>query len=164
MRGMDDLTFMAVLGAAILLGAVWGVKLEQSANQRARGASPGRRRATKTSGDASAPPEDKLAEKPRKKCPTTSKLIALGVLAMDASCTYIVLYFCWLSIKLQFSGSLPYLTTLIGALQAATAVVLSGYFYKSGKENTKGGITYDAALGKNPTVSKSDTTDIFGTV
>ena len=85
-------------------------------------------------------------EKPEKKRLTASKLIALGILAVDASSTYIVLYLCWLSIRLQFSGSLPYLTTLIGALQAATAIVLSGYFAKAKAENTVGGITYDAAM------------------
>lgn len=88
---------------------------------------------------------------------TGSKLIALGVLAVDGSCTYIVLYLCWLSIKMQYTGSLPYLTTLIGALQASTAVVLTAYFGKSKAENTKGGITYDAALG---TVPESDTNDL----
>ena len=92
-------------------------------------------------------------EKPEKKRLTASKLIALGILAVDASSTYIVLYLCWLSIKLQFSGSLPYLTTLIGALQAATGYVLGHYFKKSTAENTKGGIVYDTALG----VSNSDT-------
>ena len=69
-----------------------------------------------------------------------SKLIALGVLAVDASATYVVLYLCWLSIRLQFSGSLPYLTTLIGALQAATGYVLGHSFKKSCAENTRSGI------------------------
>lgn len=78
---------------------------------------------------------------------TVSKAIALGILAVDASCTYIVLYFCYLAICRQFAGTLPYLTTLIGALQASTAVVLTAYFGKSRAENTRGGITYDAALG-----------------
>ena len=77
---------------------------------------------------------------------SASKIIALGVLLVDASCTYIVLYLCCLSIRSQFTGSLPYLTTLIGALQAATAVVLAAYFEKSKAENTKGGITYDTAI------------------
>ena len=86
-------------------------------------------------------------EKPEKKRLTASKLIAFGILLVDATSTYIVLYLCWLSIKLQFSGSLPYLTTLIGALQAATGYVLGHYFKKSTAENTKGGITYDAAMG-----------------
>ncbi len=81
-----------------------------------------------------------------KKKYTVSKAIALGVLMVDASCTYIVLYFCYMAICRQFAGTLPYLTTLIGALQASTAVVLTAYFGKSRAENTRGGITYDAAL------------------
>ena len=85
---------------------------------------------------------------------SASKLIALAVLAVDGTATYAVLYLCDLAIRCRFDGALPYLTTLIGALQAATAVVLSGYFYKSGKENTRGGITYDAALNH---VSQPDT-------
>ena len=53
----------------------------------------------------------------------------------------------------SFEGALPYLTTLIGALQAVTGVVLGAYFNKSKAENTKGGIVYDTALG----ASNSDT-------
>lgn len=60
-----------------------------------------------------------------------------------------MLYFCLLAIRMQFTGPLPYLTTLIGALQAATAAVLAAYYGKSRAENTKGGITYDAALGRD---------------
>ena len=51
--------------------------------------------------------------------------------------------------RLNFTGSLPYLTALVGALQAATAVVLAAYFNKSRAENTRGGIVYDSALGRN---------------
>lgn len=76
-----------------------------------------------------------------------SKLVALGVLAVDGYATFRVLGFCEASINAGFSGSMPYLTTMIGALQAATAVVLNAYFAKARAENTKGGITYDAALG-----------------
>lgn len=94
---------------------------------------------------------------PEKKRWTASKLIALGFLLVDASATYIVLALCALAILRDFGGALPYLTTLIGALQAATAVVLSGYFQKSRAENTKGGITYDAALGN---VSDRNTGDL----
>jgi len=82
-----------------------------------------------------------------KKTWTMSKLIACGVLAVDGSATYVVLWFCYLAIERQFTGSLPYLTTLIGALQAATAVVLTAYFGKSRAENVRGGIVYDTALG-----------------
>ena len=79
---------------------------------------------------------------------SVSRRLARGILLMDAGSTGAVLYLCWLSIRMQFCGSLPYLTTLIGALQAATAVVLSAYFGKSRAENTRGGIVYDAALGR----------------
>ena len=83
----------------------------------------------------------------------TSKVIAIGVLIMDAVATLAVLALCGLAILRQFQGALPYLTTLIGALQAVTGVVLGAYFNKSKAENTKGGIVYDTALG----VSNSDT-------
>ena len=79
--------------------------------------------------------------------PATSKVIALGVLLMDAVATLAVLALCGLAILRRFEGALPYLTTLIGALQAVTGVVLTAYYHKAKAENTKGGITYDAALG-----------------
>ena len=86
----------------------------------------------------------------------TSKVIAIGVLIMDAVATLAVLALCGLAILRRFEGALPYLTTLIGALQAVTGVVLGAYFNKSKAENTKGGIVYDTALG----VSNSDTGDL----
>lgn len=128
---MSTLTGLVVPGAvlaALLTGIVWGASIRAGAAGR------------------TAARRQKGAE-PRRRGPAASKLIALGVLAVDASSTYIVLYLCWLSIRTQFSGSLPYLTTLIGALQAATGYVLGHYFKKSTRENTRGGITYDAALG-----------------
>ena len=100
---------------------------------------------------------DKPSERPQKagkRRLSASKLIALAVLLVDGSATYIVLYLCWLAIVRDYAGALPYLTTLIGALQAVTGVVLTAYYHKAKAENTKGGITYDAALG---TVSDSDT-------
>ena len=83
----------------------------------------------------------------------TSKVTAVGVLLMDAAATLAVLTLCGLAIVRRFDGALPYLTTLIGALQAVTGVVLGAYFNKSKAENTKGGIVYDTALG----VSESGT-------
>ena len=96
----------------------------------------------------------KRLDKPEKKAWTTSKVIAIGVLVMDAVATLAVLALCGLAILRQYQGALPYLTTLIGALQAVTGVVLTAYFGKSKAENTKGGIVYDAAMGS---VSESDT-------
>ena len=85
-----------------------------------------------------------MARRSRK---TTSQTIALWVLKVDAAATFAVLALCGLSIVRSFEGALPYLTTLIGALQAVTGVVLGAYFNKSKAENTKGGIVYDTALG-----------------
>ncbi len=89
----------------------------------------------------------------RSKRPSTSHIIAIGVLMVDAAATFAVLALCALAILRDYAGALPYLTTLIGALQAVTGVVLGAYFNKSKAENTKGGIVYDTALG----VSNSDT-------
>ena len=97
----------------------------------------------------------KRVDKPERKRATTSKVIAIGVLIMDAVATLAVLALCGLAIVRQFHGALPYLTTLIGALQAVTGVVLAAYFGKSKAENTKGGIVYDDAM-RRP-VSNSDT-------
>ena len=96
---------------------------------------------------------DKPHEQPQKagkRRLSASKLIALAVLLVDGSATYIVLYLCWLAIVRDYAGALPYLTTLIGALQAVTGVVLTAYYHKAKAENCKGGITYDAALGNVP--------------
>ena len=92
----------------------------------------------------------KRLDKPTRKRWTTSKVIALGVLVMDAVATLSVLALCGLAIMRQFQGALPYLTTLIGALQAAAGCVLGHYFRKAAQENTKGVIVYDAALGSVP--------------
>ena len=89
----------------------------------------------------------------RSKRPSTSHIIAIGVLMVDAAATFAVLALCALAILRDYAGALPYLTTLIGALQAVTGVVLGAYFSKSKAANTKGGIVYDTALG----VSNSDT-------
>ena len=77
---------------------------------------------------------------------TTSHTIALRVLTVDAVATFMVLGLCALAILRDYEGALPYLTALIGSMQAVTGVVLSAYFKKSTLENTKGGIVYDAAM------------------
>lgn len=75
-----------------------------------------------------------------------SRIIAYIVTTLDVLATLFTLYLCWLSVIKGYTGSLPYLTTLIGALQAATAIVLSSYYKKSTKENSVGGIVYDTAM------------------
>ena len=98
---------------------------------------------------------ERLDKPTRKRC-TTSKVIALGVLVMDAVATLAVLALCGLAILRRFEGALPYLTTLIGALQAVTGVVLGAYFNKSKAENTKGGIVYDDAMRRPVSNSETD--------
>lgn len=85
-----------------------------------------------------------------KKKKTTSQSIAKAVLAVDAIATFAVLALCALAILRDFGGALPYLTTLIGAMQAVTGVVLTAYYKKATIENSKGGIVYDTAV-KNET-------------
>lgn len=80
---------------------------------------------------------------------TTSQKLAIGVLWMDALSTVAVLALCALAILRDYAGALPYITTLIGALQAVTGVVLSAYYKKSTMENCKGGIVYDSAMNEN---------------
>lgn len=127
---------------ALLVGFLCGME-----RSRTPGQGRGRREADK-------PPEQ--PQKAGKRRLSASKLIALAVLLVDGSATYIVLYLCWLAIVRDYAGALPYLTTLIGALQAVTGVVLTAYYHKAKAENTKGGITYDAALG----VPNSETGDL----
>ena len=125
---------------ALLVGFLCGLSAIS-----ARGGPPGRREAQTPSQRPAGGKKHRLS---------ASKLIALAVLLVDGSATYIVLYLCWLAIVRDYAGALPYLTTLIGALQAVTGVVLTAYYHKAKAENCKGGITYDAALGN---VSDSDT-------
>ena len=85
---------------------------------------------------------------------TTSQRIAVGVLYVDGAATAAVLGLCALAILRDFSGALPYLTTLIGAMQAVTGVVLSAYYKKSTMENTAGGIVYDSAMSTSAVVEE----------
>lgn len=80
------------------------------------------------------------------KKPTASKGIAYCVVGLDVIATLATLALCYISVFRGFMGALPYLTALIGALQAATAVILNGYYGKAKAENKKGGIVYDTAM------------------
>ena len=90
-----------------------------------------------------------------------SKVIAFGVMTIDAIATFKVLELCRLAILNGFEGALPYLTTLIGALNAATAYVLGHYFKKSTKENKKGGIVYDTVMA-GLTATENDESEAVG--
>lgn len=64
----------------------------------------------------------------------------------DILLSFATLGLCLLAIWREFSGSLPYLTALIGVYNGATGYVLGKYMDKSKAENTSGGIVYDTAM------------------
>lgn len=73
-------------------------------------------------------------------------IIYFVVLGLFAGATIILAA---LSVWRDYTGSLSYLAYPFTALSAAGAVILPAYFNKSAKENTAGGIVYDAAAAKN---------------
>lgn len=86
----------------------------------------------------------------KKKLGFTNKTAAL-VLLEDVVITAAVLALCYLCIVRGYTGSLAFLSALIGLQQAKSAVVITATINKSKAENTEGGIIYDAAFKfKNP--------------
>ena len=69
--------------------------------------------------------------------------IVLGTFALA---TILLAY---VSVLTDFTGSLGYLAYPFTALSAAGAIILPAYFSKSVKQNTVGGITYEAAKANN---------------
>lgn len=76
-----------------------------------------------------------------------SKRLARLVILGDILLSIATLGLCALAIWRDYTGSMAYLTALIGVYNGATGYVLGKYMDKSKAENTRGGIVYDAALG-----------------
>lgn len=83
--------------------------------------------------------EEKQKGKPKRKIPSTSKLILLGMILL---CVQIVI-FCEYAMMTLYDASSLYV--LIG-IPAALAPIIWGYYSKSKAENTVGGIVYDTAM------------------
>lgn len=83
--------------------------------------------------------EEKMKGKSRRKTPSTSKLILLGMILL---CIQIVI-FCEYAMMTLYDASSLYV--LIG-IPAALAPIIWGYYSKSKAENTVGGIVYDTAM------------------
>lgn len=66
-----------------------------------------------------------------------SKLILVFETLLVAFVSYKVLNFVEMAITLEYTGSLPYLTTFISAVWAAYGASISFYQNKSAKENVK---------------------------
>lgn len=67
-----------------------------------------------------------------------------SILVWLATLSFIVLAF--LCVYMEYIGSLPYVTTLIGAIWGAYGVSQACYYSKSKAENTVNGIKYETAL------------------
>ena len=64
-----------------------------------------------------------------------SKLVVYIMLALVAWISYKVIGFAEIAIQTQYTGSLPFLTTMISAVWAACGTVLSFAFNKHKEEN-----------------------------
>jgi len=83
--------------------------------------------------------------KTKRKMAFSKKLVVLFLVSSQIV-TLVTLYLCYLCITLDYQGSLPFLSALIGLQEASLGFVCSKYLSKSVSENTKGGIVYDLAL------------------
>lgn len=83
--------------------------------------------------------EEKQKGKSKRKIPSTSKLILLGMILL---CVQIVI-FCEYAMMTLYDASSLYV--LIG-IPVALAPIIWGYYSKSKAENTVGGIVYDTAM------------------
>ncbi|BAK99465.1 hypothetical protein OBV_22670 [Oscillibacter valericigenes Sjm18-20] len=84
-----------------------------------------------------------------KKRVTASKAIAFWMLALTTMVSIATLYLMRLCVIRDFSGALYPLSALIVLCQAGNTVVLTAITNKSRAQNSKGGITYEAAARNN---------------
>lgn len=100
--------------------------------------------------------EEKKKSKPKRKLPSTSKLILLGMILL---CVQIVI-FCEYAMMTLYDASSLYV--LIG-IPAALSPIIWGYYSKAKAENTEGGIRYMTAMAEmqmgNETMDNGETTD-----
>ena len=83
--------------------------------------------------------QERIKHWPRVVLPSTSKivLIVAAILCVE------ILFFCqWMIVK---TGDTNALYAMVGVITALATIVI-GYFVKSTKENTVGGITYETAM------------------
>lgn len=83
--------------------------------------------------------------KQNKKLSFSKKLTLLLVMTCTAV-TFTTLYLCYLCIQLNYTGSLPFLSALIGLQEVALGYICGEYLKKSKAENTTGGIVHDTAI------------------
>jgi len=76
----------------------------------------------------------------RKKKQSFSKIAVAAVFVVSLG---VLVYSCWLMWALRDASALAY---LVPSVEVSLTAVLAFYLKKAEKENTKGGIVYDAAM------------------
>lgn len=94
--------------------------------------------------------ENKRFTKNKKKTAFSKKLTVLFVLTCTCV-TFATLYLCYICITMNYTGSLPFLSALIGLQEVALGYVCGEYMKKSKAENTVGGVVYDSAISSTNT-------------
>lgn len=85
----------------------------------------------------------------KKKRLSFAKRAVTAYLAILAGLALAIIVLAYIAVWRDFTGSLGYLAYPFTALSAAGGAILPAYFSKSAKENTAGGIVYDAAKANN---------------
>lgn len=85
-----------------------------------------------------------------------SKKLAMMFVWITTIVTLATLFLCYKCIVLDYQGSLPFLSALIGLQQVSVGYVCGSYMHKSKAENTAGGIIYENSLINNRIISEFD--------
>lgn len=99
--------------------------------------------------------EERMKYWPKFILPSTSKivLIVAAILCVE------ILFFCqWMIVK---TGDTNALYAMVGVITALSSIVI-GYFVKSTKQNTAGGITYETAMAQLQQLPASPTNEAVG--
>lgn len=78
-----------------------------------------------------------------------AKRAVTAYLAILAGFAFAIVILAYIAVWRDYTGSLGYLAYPFTALSAAGGTILPAYFSKSAKENTAGGIVYDAAKARD---------------
>ena len=99
--------------------------------------------------------DEKMKYRPKFVLPSTSKivLIVAAILCVE------ILFFCqWMIVK---TGDTNALYAMVGVITALASVVI-GYFVKSTKQNTSGGITFETAMAQLGRTPGNESTEAVG--
>ena len=99
--------------------------------------------------------EERMKYWPKFVMPSTSKivLIVAAILCVE------ILFFCqWMIVK---TGDTNALYAMVGVITALASIVI-GYFVKSTKQNTVGGITYETAMAQIGKTLSNESTEAVG--